>query len=261
MVGPAIDVGVAAPCVIQAAADYSIPPRALVALKLALVPRKGDEPSGSGQSTAPFPINVSWRQTLSKSFGISADAMKTDVCWSARAAAYVLRHEVNLAQGDFWEGVARFPSSTPAKQLAPAAPLAALVHTASLRYGLDPRFVSAVIQVESGFVASTRSPKGALGLMQVMPGTAARYGVSSSADLVSPAVNVDVGTRYLRDLWKMFGGNLELTLAAYNAGEGSVAKYGMRVPPYQETQRYVHDVLTIYGPAFTRRVYDASLSF
>ena len=155
----------------------------------------------------------------------------------------------------------RFPSSTPSGQLATTAPLAELVQSASLRYGLDPRLVSAVIQVESGFVASARSPKGALGLMQVMPGTAARYGVASADDLISPAVNVDVGTRYLRDLWEMFRGNLELTLAAYNAGEGSVAKYGMRVPPYQETQRYVHDVLTVYGPAFTRRVYDASLSF
>lgn len=259
-----MDVGVAPPCVMQAAADYTIPARALLALKLALIPPRESEaePGVAGRSAAllPFPIHVSWRQALSKSFGISADAMKSDVCWSARAAAYVLRHEVNLANGDFWEGIGRFPSSTSSGR-ASTTPVAALVQSASLRYGLDPRLVNAVIQVESGFVASARSPKGALGLMQVMPGTAARYGVSSAADLASPAVNVDVGTRYLRDLWGMFGGNLELTLAAYNAGEGAVAKYGMRVPPYRETQRYVHDVLTAYGPAFTRRVYDASLSF
>jgi soluble lytic murein transglycosylase-like protein len=258
-----MDVGVTPPCVIQAAADYSIPPRALLALKLALVPRRELERGVTGQPAAPaaFPVNVSWQQALAKSFGITAEAIKTDLCWSARAAAYVLRHEVNLANGDFWEGVGRFPSSTPSGQLATAPPLAALVHTASLRYGLDPRFVSAIIRVESGFTASARSPKGALGLMQVMPGTAARYGVSAPDELLSPAVNVEVGTRYLRDLWEMFHGDLALTLAAYNAGEGSVAKYGMRVPPYQETQRYVHDVMTVYGPAFTRRVYDASLSF
>jgi soluble lytic murein transglycosylase-like protein len=258
-----MDVGVTPPCVIQAAADYSIPARALMALKLALVPRREPERGVIGQPAAPsaIPVNVSWRQALSKSFGISAEAIKTDLCWSARAAAYVLRHEVNLANGDFWEGVGRFPSSAPSGRLATTSALAALVHTASLRYGLDPRFVSAIIQVESGFVATARSPKGALGLMQVMPGTAARYGVSSPDDLLSPAVNVEVGTRYLRDIQEMFHGDLALTLAAYNAGEGSVVRYGMRVPPYQETQQYVHDVMTVYGPTFTRRVYDASLSF
>jgi soluble lytic murein transglycosylase-like protein len=176
-----MDVGVTPPCVIQAAADYSIPPRALLALKLALVPRRELERGVTGQPAAPaaFPVNVSWQQALAKSFGITAEAIKTDLCWSARAAAYVLRHEVNLANGDFWEGVGRFPSSTPSGQLATAPPLAALVHTASLRYGLDPRFVSAIIRVESGFTASARSPKGALGLMQVMPGTAARYGLTN----------------------------------------------------------------------------------
>ncbi|WKB51751.1 lytic transglycosylase domain-containing protein [Eleftheria terrae] len=130
---------------------------------------------------------------------------------------------------------------------------AGLVREASRRHGLDPRMVAALIHVESGYRPTARSPKGALGLMQIMPATGARYGVHSAAELLQPAVNIDVGTRYLRDLSRMFDGELELILAAYNAGEGAVAKYGRRIPPYRETRDYVRKITALYGAQVAQR--------
>lgn len=117
------------------------------------------------------------------------------------------------------------------------------------RHAVDPRLVQAVIQVESAFVPTARSPKGAMGLMQLMPATAQRFGARSTESLLNPAVNVDVGVRYLRALLDMFGGRLELALAAYNAGEGAVMRHGYRVPPYRETQEYVRKVRRLYDGA------------
>ncbi len=255
----ALDVASPPACVIQAAADYSVPARALLALKLALLP--DDAPTAADLASAAFPVNPSWRQYLARTTGLRTETVKSDLCWSARAAAYVLRYEINQAGGDFWTGVGRYPSSTPPGAPAPRDAVAPLVDAASRRHGFDPQLINAVIAVESQFVPSAVSPKGARGLMQLMPGTAARYGISTTTDLFTPATNIDVGTQHLRGLWEMFGGNLELTLAAYNAGEGAVAKYGMRIPPYPETQNYVRSVLTLHGPSFARRVYDASLRF
>jgi len=111
------------------------------------------------------------------------------------------------------------------------------------RHGVDPLLVRAVIRVESNFDPRAVSPKGAAGLMQLMPATATRYGVENRFD---PAQNIDGGVRYLRDLMAMFDGNLSLALAAYNAGKGAVLKYGRRIPPYPETQQYVVWVRSFY---------------
>ncbi|MFE8646310.1 lytic transglycosylase domain-containing protein [Sphingomonas sp. NCPPB 2930] len=124
-----------------------------------------------------------------------------------------------------------------------ARPFSDLVHTASRRYSLDSRLLHAIIRVESNGNPRARSRAGALGLMQVMPGTGARYGVKNPADLMQPDVNIDVGARYLSDLSRMFGDRLDLVVAAYNAGEGAVIRYGRAVPPYAETQDYVQRVL------------------
>lgn len=121
-----------------------------------------------------------------------------------------------------------------------------LIVEASWRHELDPLLVQAVIHVESAYQPQARSPKGALGLMQVMPGTGARYGVADPRKLLDPVHNIDVGTRYLRDLHKMFNGRTELILAAYNAGEGAVLKHGNRIPPYPETREYVRRALRLY---------------
>ncbi len=111
-----------------------------------------------------------------------------------------------------------------------------LIRQNGSRYGVDPYFIYCVIQQESGFSSTAVSSKGAQGLMQLMPGTAARYGVMNAND---PAQNIMGGTRYLKDLLRLFPGRIDLVLAGYNAGEGAVIKYGQTIPPYKETQNYV----------------------
>ncbi len=118
-----------------------------------------------------------------------------------------------------------------------------LVQRIANSHGIHAALLKAVIEVESGFNARAVSPKGAIGLMQVMPSTAARYG---NFDLYSPEQNIDVGARYLRDLLRLFGGDVRLAVAAYNAGENAVIRHGRRVPPYQETIKYVPMVLERY---------------
>ncbi|MFL6291627.1 MAG: lytic transglycosylase domain-containing protein [Thermoanaerobaculia bacterium] len=107
---------------------------------------------------------------------------------------------------------------------------------------LDPKLVQAVIQVESGFNHRARSQKGAMGLMQLMPGTASRYQVEDPYD---PDDNVRGGTQYLRHLVDRFPGRLDLAVAAYNAGPGAVERYN-GIPPYRETRDYVQRVLALY---------------
>jgi hypothetical protein len=110
---------------------------------------------------------------------------------------------------------------------------------------LDPALVKAVVTVESAFDPEALSPKGALGLMQVIPDTAARYGLTNDRKqsivqkLLDPATNLRIGTRYLRDLLAMFANDVSLALAAYNAGEQAVIRYHNQVPPYAETRDYV----------------------
>jgi len=108
---------------------------------------------------------------------------------------------------------------------------------------VDPTLIHAVISVESGYNPSARSSAGAVGLMQLMPGIARRYGVK---DRLDPAQNIQGGARYLRDLKVMFGNDLQLVLAAYNAGEDAVMRYGRRIPPFHETAAYVPKVLDYY---------------
>lgn len=114
------------------------------------------------------------------------------------------------------------------------------------RYGIDPYLVFLVIEQESRFHPRAVSPKGARGLMQLMPGTARRFGVKNSFDI---AENIKGGTQYLRELMDMFGGQVNLVLASYNAGEGAVLKYGRNVPPYRETREYVKKIGKRYGLA------------
>jgi soluble lytic murein transglycosylase-like protein len=123
-------------------------------------------------------------------------------------------------------------------------PYAAQIQAAALEAALDPALVHALIFVESGYNPAARSTKGAIGLMQVMPATAMRYGVADPGR--SPEVNLKVGTRYLKDLMELFAGRVDLALAAYNAGENAVLRHGQRIPPIKETRLYVPAVLSKY---------------
>lgn len=118
--------------------------------------------------------------------------------------------------------------------------------------GLDYDLLKALIATESGFDVGAVSPKGAIGLMQLLPETAQRFGVRADAQrsvadkLTDPATNLQAGARYLKHLIGMFPGRLDLALAAYNAGENAVKRFGQAIPPYKETQNYVRTVLALY---------------
>jgi soluble lytic murein transglycosylase-like protein len=144
-----------------------------------------------------------------------------------------------------------------------------LLRSAADANQLDMALLQAVIAAESGFDPSAVSPKGAVGLMQVMPATAQRYGVASdrggsvAVKLTDPRTNINTGARYLRDLVNLFPGQLELAVAAYNAGEGAVQKAGNKIPAYKETQNYVRSVMGLYNrlnPQSQRMVVSAQLA-
>jgi soluble lytic murein transglycosylase-like protein len=119
-----------------------------------------------------------------------------------------------------------------------------LIAEAANRHQVDVNLLHAVIQAESAYDAGAISSAGAVGLMQLMPDTARRYGVVNRND---PVQNIDGGTHYLKDLLKMFDSKLHLAVAAYNAGEGAVIRYNNSIPPYPETQNYVKTVLALYN--------------
>lgn len=120
-----------------------------------------------------------------------------------------------------------------------SARLDSLIKQNGYRYGVDPYLIFLVMEKESQFNSRALSPKGARGLMQLMPGTGARFGVRNPHD---PAQNISGGTRYLRELLNRFNNRVDLVLAGYNAGEGAVMKYGGKVPPYKETRNYVKHI-------------------
>ncbi|MEP6570890.1 MAG: lytic transglycosylase domain-containing protein, partial [Acidobacteriota bacterium] len=121
-----------------------------------------------------------------------------------------------------------------------------LIRTNGNRFGVDPYLVFLVIEQESHFHTRALSPKGARGLMQLMPGTARRFAVARPFD---PTENIRGGTQYLKELMTMFNGQVDLALASYNAGEGRVISYGNKVPPFQETRDYVKRIRQRYGRA------------
>jgi soluble lytic murein transglycosylase-like protein len=173
----------------------------------------------------------------------------------ARRARLVVRPDVQT--GRLVRGVAVAPRVIPERVIAPVTPpstesvprpsgaLHDVVDQIARNHALDPDLVHSVIRVESNYNPSAVSPKGALGIMQLVPSTARRFGVSN---VFNPAQNIEGGVRYLKHLLELFNGNYPLALAAYNAGEAAVFRYG-RIPPYPETQSYVYQVGKKWGEA------------
>lgn len=168
--------------------------------------------------------------------------------WFKRAAA--LGHPEGTGMAKLFRqrgkrGSARCPNgwgrSARARLYAPTE-IRAMVGDLAPKYGLDPKLVLAVIQVESAYQTNAVSSANAQGLMQLIPATAERFGVR---DAFNPTENINGGMRYLKWLLKHFGGDVTKTVAAYNAGEGAVRKYG-GVPPYRETQNYVRKIRRLY---------------
>jgi soluble lytic murein transglycosylase-like protein len=175
----------------------------------------------------------------------------------ARATVYTftdasgITHFTNVPSDPRYAGMARAPYRVSAYKSVktssgyPAASdrYAPLVEKVAREHSVDRALLQAMIAAESGFDPYAVSPKGAIGLMQLMPETARRYGVRNPYD---PADNIRGGAKYLRDLMRKFNNDLSLTLAAYNAGEDAIIQYGHRIPPYRETLQYVPRVLTLY---------------
>jgi lysozyme len=128
-----------------------------------------------------------------------------------------------------------------------SAPYRNEIELVSEKFNIDPLLLHSIIYVESRYNPSALSPAGAKGMMQVMPGTARRMGFQGSdAELYEPVTNLHIGSMYLRELYRLFGNEIDLVLAAYNAGEFAVKKYGDNIPPYPETQDYVSRVMSRY---------------
>jgi Zn-finger nucleic acid-binding protein len=162
--------------------------------------------------------------------------------WYTRGplSIFIERKRVDHIERQALETLAGSDSSKKARGWSTGRPkLDALIRHSGLKYGVDPYLIFCVMEQESHFNIHAVSPKGARGLMQLMPGTGARFGVRRAFD---PAQNIAGGTRFLKQLLQRFNGRVDLVLASYNAGEGAVAKFGGRVPPYRETRNYVKRV-------------------
>ena len=133
---------------------------------------------------------------------------------------------------------------------APQSPYGKIIYDIAIRHSINPHLVAALIHVESAFNPRAVSPMGAYGLMQLLPETARRFGLTRKKDLFDPKKNLEAGVRYLKWLAVRFDGDTQKILAAYNAGEGAVEKFG-GIPPYQETQSYVQKIIGLLGVAFT----------
>lgn len=158
----------------------------------------------------------------------AAEAAKPEILEPAKGADPAVLTEVNGAFG------------------IPSSPYGQLIYDVAVRHSINPHLVAAMIHVESAFNPRAVSRKGACGLMQLLPATARRFGLRKKKDLFDPQQNVQAGVRYLKWLTLRFGGDVEKILAAYNAGEGAVERFG-GIPPYRETQQYVEKVFSLLG--------------
>lgn len=212
-------------CLAAAASQYHVQP-----VKLQEILRA---PSASAQTVGAAHIPVAWLPILATS-GFEVAKIDSDPCISVAAAAWIVRYSANVEQ--MWRRW-KLDSHLPARAMR----WQPTVRYYSQAYGIDPQLANALIMQESGFHSRLVSNKGAIGLTQLVPGTAKQLGV----DPHDPTQNIAGGIAYLSELLRTYHGSLPLALAAYNAGPGAVAHYG-GVPPYRETRKYVPEVMTRY---------------
>jgi soluble lytic murein transglycosylase-like protein len=188
------------------------------------------------------------RKPVLRFAGLAAVVAGTAAAATLSASAPRIRSVVRAdANGRLVRRVIVIPPVEPQASAAPdASGVPELVEETAKRYDVDPLLVHSVIQVESNYNPYAVSAKGAQGLMQLMPSTARRFGVRNSFDVKQ---NIEGGVRYLKYLDSLFPNDRRLAIAAYNAGEGAVWKYGNTVPPYRETEQYVRRVDGHYGKA------------
>jgi soluble lytic murein transglycosylase-like protein len=189
-------------------------------------------PAPAPAATRPRRVRLTARTTDAATAGAPADRIAARLSPEALAPADATQPEARTAAGGSLDGFST------GSQLVDT-----LIVDSAARYGVDPLLIYSIMHQESTFKQRAISPKGARGLMQLMPATAARFGVTNIFD---PRQNIDGGTRYVRWLLDRFRGDVRLALAGYNAGEGAVDKYGWRVPPYNETQNYVRRIFARY---------------
>jgi soluble lytic murein transglycosylase-like protein len=216
------------------------------------------------QLTAPVPIRFFLRTAFAAaalSFVLPAAAQAQIYAWRDANGNLVLSDKsTDPSARTYTVATAATPFRTTRPLSRKAAQYGSLIDEHATLNSVSPDLVRAVIQAESAFNPRARSPKGAMGLMQLMPATAVEFGVS---DPYNPVENIRAGVKYLKQLLDTYAGKVELALAAYNAGPGAVKKYGGTVPPYRETRNYVAKIQgsatgtsgTVPGPGERIHVY------
>lgn len=222
-------------CASLASSSYGVPIERIDAVLQAAPAQE------SSNQIGPMGIPAQWVPLLTR-YGFNPDEVAANACTNVVAGTWILGYtdQVNQSQ-TAWE---RYDAAKgiPKKAL----PWQPTIQWIAAKAGVHPAFVNAVIEQESGFNPSARSSAGAIGLMQIMPGTARSLGINPN----DPMQNLWGGIWYLSNLLRAYSGNPALALAAYNAGPGNVAKYG-GIPPFRETQAYVPSVLRRYSQYYS----------
>jgi hypothetical protein len=204
------------------------------------------EATKTAKTVAPAPKTVTWIHLVDGArFRVDEVQEASDGAWYMRNNVSIFLPKERISSIELEVPGSRAEATPKNNDWTSGSPLIdQLIRTNGDRFGIDPYLVFLVIEKESRFHTRAVSPKGAMGLMQLMPWTARRLGVRKPFD---PAENIRGGTQYMRELMTMFGGKVDLVLASYNAGEGAVLKYGRNVPPFRETRDYVKTIGKRYG--------------
>ena len=239
----------------QGGVSYLIPRERVKAIERASPVEPGSEPQVA-KSTLPNAKEIGPTNQPVWIYLVDGARLETDSAdestagvWCRRGplSLFIERSRIDHIEREELKSVADSdPSSKERGWSTGSAKIDSLIRQNGAKYGVDPYLVFCVMEQESHFSTRSVSPKGARGLMQLMPGTSARFGVRHP---FSPAENISAGTRYLKKLIEQFNGRVDLVLASYNAGEGTVIKYGSKVPPYKETRDYVKRISYRYRRA------------